>query len=137
MLDATEVYGSICYFLMEFEKLNMISKKEIKAGHNTWKPPPADIYKIISDGAFDQKRRSGGWGFVVRDKSGEVLAAGAGNISYAASALHAEAIYRGILYASQLGMTRVIVETDSTVLAPSLKAKEVDRSAIGAMVRQI
>jgi ribonuclease HI len=68
-----------------------------------------------------------------------VLAAGAGNISYAASALHAEAIavYTGILYASQLGMTRVIVETDSTVLASSLKATEVDRSTIGAMVQQI
>jgi hypothetical protein len=63
MLDATEVYGSICYFLMEFEKLNTTTNKEFKAGQNTWKPPPVDIYKINSDGAFDHKRSSGGWGF--------------------------------------------------------------------------
>jgi hypothetical protein len=42
---------------------------------------------------------------VVRDMNGEVLAAGAGNIRHASSALHAEAIaaYKSILHAAQLG----------------------------------
>ena len=65
-------------------------------------PPPADIYKINSDGSFDfdLSNRSGVWGFVVRDNCGEVLAAGAGNITYAASSLQDEAIaaYKSISF---------------------------------------
>jgi len=70
-------------------------------------PPPADIYKINSDGSFDPSNRSGVWGFVVRDNCGEVLAAGAGNITYAASSLQAETIatYKSIIQASRLAMT--------------------------------
>ncbi|RLN09097.1 hypothetical protein C2845_PM11G09960 [Panicum miliaceum] len=76
--------------------------------------------------------RSGGWGFVVRDKHGEVLASGAGKISYAASALHAEATaaYRGVLYASHLGMTRITFEIDNTVLSYALKANGIDRIGV-------
>ena len=106
---------------------------------NSWKPPTADIYKINSDGSFDPSSRSGGWGFVVRDSSGEVLAAGAGNITYAASSLQAEAIavYKSILQAARLGMTRIILEMDATVLASALKSCCVDQSAIGGLVYQI
>lgn len=76
---------------------------------------------------------------MMRDEHGEVLASGAGKISYAASALHAEAIaaYRGVLYASHLRMTMITLEMDSTVLASALKANGIDRSAVGCLVRQI
>jgi len=98
--------------------------KQTAVARYSWKPPPADIYKINSDGSFDPSSRSGGWGFVVRDSSGEVLAAGAGNITYAASSLQAEAIavYKSILQAARLGMTRIILEMDATVLASALKS---------------
>jgi hypothetical protein len=45
-----------------------------------------------------------------RDKSGEVLAAGAGSIRYAASTVQTEAIaaYKGLHLAAQLGMTNII-----------------------------
>jgi hypothetical protein len=55
-----------------------------------------------------------------------------------ASALHAEAmaVNRGILYASQMGMTRIIVKMDNTVLAYALKGSEIDLSAVGCLVHQ-
>jgi ribonuclease HI len=50
---------------------------------------------------FSKKNnRRGGWGFVVRNKNVDVLAAGAENITYVASALQAEAIavYQSVLH---------------------------------------
>jgi hypothetical protein len=92
MQNANEIYSSVCYFLMEFEKLERNVMQEKGEPKSKWKPPPEDTYKINSDGSFDPNNRSGGWGFVVRNKNGDVLAAGAGNITYVASALQAEAI---------------------------------------------
>jgi len=90
---------------MEFEKLNVSEKKSIQATKDNWKPPPEDIYKVNIDGAIDPKTRTGGWGFVVQNNHGELLAAGAGKINYAASALHAEAMaaYKGLLFYFTMG----------------------------------
>jgi hypothetical protein len=92
MKNANEIYSSVCYFLMEFEKLERNVMREKGEPKSKWKSPPEDTYKINSDGSFDPNNRSGGWGFVVRNKNGDILAAGAGNITYVASALQAEAI---------------------------------------------
>ena len=65
---------------------------------------PSGHLQINYDGSFNPSNRSGGWGFFVRDNSGEVRAAGAGNITYAASSLQAEVIaaYKSIIQASCL-----------------------------------
>ena len=123
---------------MEFEKLNVSEKKSIQATKDNWKPPPEDIYKVNIDGAIDPKTRTGGWGFVVRNNHGELLAAGVGKINYAASALHIEAMaaYKGLLFASQMGMPRIILEMDASVLASALKANEIDQSGVRGLIRQ-
>ena len=126
MPTASDVCGSVMFFLMQFEKLYETEKKVIAATQVSWKPPPENTYKINSDGSFDSDKRTGGWGFVVRNVNGEVLAAGAGNIRYASSALHVEAIaaYKSILRMAQLGMSRIILEMDATVLATTLKSND-------------
>jgi len=71
-----------------------------------------------------QIKEKGGWGFVVRNMNGEVLAAGAGNIQHASSALHAEAIaaYKSIVHAALLCVSRIILEMDAMVSAMTLKS---------------
>ena len=53
---------------------------------------------------------------------------GTGNISYASLALHTEAIaaYKSVLHAARLGMSRIILETDSIVRANALKSINLD-----------
>jgi hypothetical protein len=140
MANAIEICSSVSFFLMEFDKLHKIEKKvTLAAAGCSWNPPQEDIYKINSDGSFDPNKRIGGYEFVVRNKNREVLVAGAGNISYASSALHTAAIaaYKAVLHAAQLGMTRIILETDSIVLDNALKSPSLDRSIIDALVVQI
>jgi hypothetical protein len=68
-----------------------------------------------------------------------VLASGAGNISFAASVIHSEAIaaYKGLQHAAQLGMAKIILETNTTVLADALNSMLIDRSSIVSIIRQI
>jgi hypothetical protein len=108
MLNAEEIHNSVNYFQMEFEKLNVSGKNEVDANKDKWKPPPEDIYKVNTDGAFDPKTSIGGLSFVVRNKYGELLAAGAVKINYVASALHAEATtaYKGLLFSFTYGQCR-------------------------------
>ena len=76
---------------------------------------------------------------MVRDRKGEVLLVGAGNISRAASAIQTEVVaaLKALQRAAQFGMTHIILETDASVLASALRSIEIDRSASGCLVRQI
>ena len=42
MLSANEIYSSVYYFLMEFEKLEVNTMKKTVAARNKWKTPPVD-----------------------------------------------------------------------------------------------
>jgi hypothetical protein len=130
---ATEICGSVSFFLMQFEKLHETKERIKSVPQGSWTPPLGNIYKINSDGSFDPDKRSGGWGFMVRNiNGGEILAAGAGNIRHASSALHAEvAAYKSIIHAAQLGMSQIILETDAMVLATALKSTNIDEVALG------
>jgi ribonuclease HI len=88
---------------------------------------------------FFSGARAGGWGFVIRNYNGEMLAAGDRNIVFAASALQTEALaaYKSLQHASQLGMMNIILETDAAVLASALKSEDIDGSPIGSLTKQI
>lgn len=83
-----------------------------------WKKPGAGVLKINSDGAFDIKKKKGGWGFVIRDERGRVIKAGAGKSDFLLDALHAElvACHAGLQEAVRLGIQEVIIETDATLV---------------------
>ncbi|OEL19119.1 hypothetical protein BAE44_0019860 [Dichanthelium oligosanthes] len=70
-----------------YQKADPISKKCVK----TWQKPEEPFLKINIDGAFDANKKSGGWGFVIRDTDGHVVGAGARKINFASDALHIEA----------------------------------------------
>lgn len=74
-----------------------------------------------------------------RNSHGEFLDGGAGNIVRAACPLHAEALAAlwSLQRAAQMGMMKVMLETDASVLGRALKSKELDRSAHGALFMQI
>jgi ribonuclease HI len=139
MLNLAEIQSSVLFYLSEFEKLSIYAQPASKPSQPSWTPPSEDTYKINIDGSFLSGARTGGWGFVIRNYNGEMLAAGAGNIVYAASALQTEALaaYKSLQHASQLGMMNIILETDAAVLALALKSEEIDRSPIGSLTKQI
>jgi hypothetical protein len=76
---------------------------------------------------------------VVRGSNGEFLEARAGNLSRVSSALQAEtwAVQMSLERVAQLGMSRIILETDATTLGTALTSMEMDQSPNGCLFKQI
>ena len=88
-------------------------------GEKRWERPTGDQMKINTDGAFHQWY--GGWGFVIRDASGDVLRAGA-------------ACLEGVQMAAECGMGQIVIETDSTMLRQALSSNDYRLAVSGGLV---
>jgi ribonuclease HI len=104
-----------------------------------WRRPPEKFYKINCDGAFLVDSNKGGWGFVIRDHTGQVIAAGAGFERNLMSAQHSEAIacLKGLEHAAFLGMQNIIIETDAAAMVKACGDNSLDRSPISMLCREI
>lgn len=89
-----------------------------------------------SDGALDSNTMSGGWGSVVRDEQGEVVTAGAGREEFLQSAFHAEVLgcIASLNQVAQLGIARVIMETDASIVKAALMTEDYRLSALGGLI---
>jgi ribonuclease HI len=72
--------------------------------------------KIKFDVSFYEATKSGGWGFVIRNNSGEVVAAG-GHIVAVADAIVCQ---KALLYVSDQGLSFFELETDCSTLKLAL-----------------
>jgi ribonuclease HI len=81
----------------------------------------------------------GGWGLIIRDHFGQMMAAGAGATDFLMNAQHAETVacMKAIEQAAALGMERIVVETDAVNVAIALQDTTFDRSILGTMYREI
>ena len=101
------------------------------SARKSWKPPPENTVKLNCDGAFFASERTGGWSFVIREWDGGVISAGYGKLENVGEAFHAEIIscLQGIQRAADLGMQRMILETDASMVAQATKSTDYDRSS--------
>ncbi|GJN04370.1 hypothetical protein PR202_ga21914 [Eleusine coracana subsp. coracana] len=115
-------------------------EKDTPAVNNVqWSPPSENFYKLNVDASFLDSSKRGGWGFVLRDQDGLFLEGGAGNIPRVANALHAEAMaaLAGLERAAQLGMERIVLETNESVLGRAITSDTMDQSEGGGLFRRI
>ena len=94
--------------------------------------------KINFDAAFHEQQNDGAFGYVVRTNTGDTIAAGAGKLKHVKSALHAEALacIAAIEGPSDIGIHRVLLESDSQQLVYALKRGDADLSDIGVLFRE-
>lgn len=104
-----------------------------------WQKPPPDHLKINVDGSFNKENSAGGWGYVIRDSDGDMVIAGAGRLEHAQDALHseAEACVQGLYKAQELGMGKIMMETDAMQLVQAIKTAKYDLSPNGVIFREI
>uniref|UniRef100_A0A0A9CHE7 Reverse transcriptase zinc-binding domain-containing protein n=1 Tax=Arundo donax TaxID=35708 RepID=A0A0A9CHE7_ARUDO len=102
-----------------------------------WAPPIEGVIKINVDGSFLADQKKGSWGFIARDHEGLVLLAGAGTIYAVHDAQCAEmAACRMTLEATAAnGMTRIIIETDCSIMVTALKSNAYDQALAGVWFR--
>lgn len=102
----------------EFSEHLRIPSCSVVAPTERWSKPPDDFLKMNIDGSFLKDNSTGGWGFCV-----SVLV-------WATSCLKA------IEFAAEVGFGRIIIETDSTVLAWALLSNELDTACNGVFFRE-
>uniref|UniRef100_J3LH35 RNase H type-1 domain-containing protein n=1 Tax=Oryza brachyantha TaxID=4533 RepID=J3LH35_ORYBR len=78
------------------------------------------------------------WGFIIRDDQGEGIAAGAGALSHLHEPMcaEAEACLNALKIATQLGISRMIIESDSAALVQALKTCDMDYALGGLRFRE-
>ncbi|KAE8767904.1 Elongation factor 1-alpha [Hordeum vulgare] len=112
-----------------------------KAGQTPqrWRPPPDDMIKINTDGSFVPGQEGSGWGVIARDAAGEVVAARPGRQDHVHDAFASEvyALAHAISFAAELGLVRVIFETDSSLLLEAMDFARVDASAYAAVIEDL
>ena len=111
-----EICSLVTFYVSEFGKGTKMHKEQQQVQLKRWKPPPEDVYKINIDGSFKSATNQGGWGFIARNSSGEFLEGGYGNLQRVATPFQAEALaaMHSLERIAQLGMSRIILETDAT-----------------------
>ncbi|KAE8805898.1 Glutamyl-tRNA reductase 1, chloroplastic [Hordeum vulgare] len=97
------------------------------------------MIKINTDGSFVPGEESSGWGMVLRDSTGSVIAARAGRQPHVQDAFAAElyALAHAISFAAELGVVRVILETDCSLLMEAMDLARVDASAYATVIENL
>ncbi|KAK0602442.1 hypothetical protein LWI29_033421 [Acer saccharum] len=85
---------------------------------SVWRPPDIDCYKINCDAAMDSVGGRIGFGVVIRDHLGFVLASCSQVMAASFGAAMAEtmAIYRGLLFSRDCGLGPCHLESDAVVI---------------------
>ncbi|GKA04555.1 reverse transcriptase [Tanacetum coccineum] len=128
-LDQNEVKESAHVMLQDFSRANQTTT-DIMAPRNApsqaWSPPSYGEIKINGDAGVGNDGVAG-LGFVIRSHSGAVLVAGSRCVKFATSVVEAEA--KACLWAVEValakGFTRVVLESDSSVLVEAFKHDKV------------
>lgn len=97
------------------------------------------MLKINTDGSFCVESSSGGWGYINRDHDGDVVVTAAGRLAHAQDVLQteAEACLQALYKAQELGISRVVVETEAMLLVQAIKTSNFDLSPNGVLFREI
>jgi ribonuclease HI len=120
--------------------LDMKSNKMDARLADQWHPPEDGCVKVNSDGSFDVARGQGAGAAVLRDHRGQILAAQAKWFGSVQEVLVTEALAArdGLKLASDLGLPRIVLESDSSVLVNAIKSSTMlDRSIIAGIWHDI
>ncbi|KAL4286983.1 hypothetical protein AHAS_Ahas19G0140700 [Arachis hypogaea] len=106
--------------------------------HVAWSYPPENWIKLNMDGAASTNPNAGGCGGVIRNEQGRWVAGFMANLG-CCSAFRAEmwGIYHGLKIVWDLGLRRIIVESNSTTVVTILNKKEGLHSHPKPLVRSI
>jgi len=104
-----------------------------------WTKPPRGVLKLNCDASFAPGEGSGGWGFLIRDSDGDVVSAGWGRVNHLLNAFQAEVIacMHGVQTAINLGIGRLILETDALLIKQAWDSNREDLSVVGLLIEEL
>ena len=124
-LTAAAIYGTAMSVLQEYYSAQEIGSKTRDASpcRNKWTPPPHGWYKVNADGAVFSKQKWAGIGVIARDDQGRVVAAMSKRLKVPLGAVEVEAkaLKAAAGFAKDIGVQKVIFESDSLVVCSAVQ----------------
>ena len=106
---------------------------------STWLPPPAGRYKLNFDAAMFSDPPFTGYRAVIRNKNADVMASFSVRGLKAVDSSEAEllACRRAIQFATELGITDVVIEGDNAMIMGSIAKKDLSGALLGHIFMDI
>ncbi|KAE8803593.1 hypothetical protein D1007_20544 [Hordeum vulgare] len=132
-----DILHNIQRHLQDYKGENKVQPGRVNVQKDS-QPPPTDSVKVNFDATFYEESGRGAWGCVIRDDQDVFLAAKAGTLEHLSSPLHAEALacVKATEASAELGVHRLVLESDCQVLVKALHTDEYERAMVGALLRE-
>ena len=110
-------------YIRDFQTLNCSPSCSVRTGPRKWSPPADDVWKVNFDGANFEESDEAGIGVVIRDSRGAVKAALSEKIKKppTVDVLELFAAKRAVTFSLESGISRAVVEGDSTTVIKSIQ----------------
>ena len=111
--------------LREFSTLQIPTSPPRTTPASCWRPLDHDYIKINFDGALFSKENRAGIGVVIRNEAGLVLASLSQQIPLPTTVSEVETLAgrRALEFAAEIGVNKVILEGDSSILIKALRGR--------------
>ena len=106
---------------------------------DTWQPPPQSVFKLNFDVAIFSGLNRFGFGAIIRNEEGEVVAAMAAKGPEVSCSMEAEllACRKAIEFAMDAGFLELVIEGDNSSVMTTISTMKIDQSLLGNVVGDI
>ena len=125
--------------LQELSTLHIPTSPPRTTPASCWRSLDHDHVKINVDGALFSKENQAGIGVVIRNEAGLVLASRSQQIPLPATVLEVEALAarRALEFAAEIGVNKVILEGDSSILIKALQGRNHSLAQFGHIAEDV
>lgn len=111
----------------------------VHSGGDVWKPPPNSVFKLNFDAAVFVEAKRTGFGAIIRNDKGKVMAAMSAGGPPVSSSEEAEllACRKAVEFATGFGFSELVIEGDNSNVMRALSSSLVDLSLLGNMVDNV
>ena len=106
---------------------------------DVWKPPPNSVFKLNFDATVFVEAKRTGFGAIIRNDKGEVMAAMSTRGPPVSSSEEAEllACRKAVEFTTDAGFSELVIEGDNSNVMKALSSSLVDQSLLGNMVDDV
>ena len=106
---------------------------------DVWKPPPNSVFKLNFDAVVFVEAKRTGFGAIMRNDKGEVMAAMSVGGPQVSSSEEAKllACRKAVEFATDVGFSKLVIEGDNSNVIKALSSSSVDQSLLGNVVDDV